>query len=141
MERNSKRVISTFCDIFSESEIPPSISIKPKYYQSLTEILDTNYEEFLSAGVKIEENNNRMIFHNISEENNIMMKMNSALAMMLGLTSQISEDVFHFKLVSEFIAPYKVRIDLLYKSQEVLKECLLAGLDLHHLLDSEMFLL
>ena len=103
----------TIFNIFSESEIPPSISLKTKYYQSLSELININYDQFFAAGVKIEEISNGVIIHNISEENTIIMRMNNGLALMLGLTAQISEDVFHFRLTTKFVAPYKTRIDLL----------------------------
>ena len=43
----------TIFNIFSESEIPPSISLKTKYYQSLSELININYDQFFAAGVKI----------------------------------------------------------------------------------------
>ena len=103
----------TIFNIFSESAIPPSISIKTKYYQNLSELVDINYELFFSAGIRIEEQYNRIIFHNISTENNIIMQMSNGLAMLLGLTAQISEDYFHFVLSTTFVAPYKTKINML----------------------------
>ena len=39
--------------------------------------------------------------------------MNNSLALLLGLSAQISEDIFHFILSTSFVAPYKTRINML----------------------------
>ena len=104
--QNSKMIMDLISEapginiIYDDYSILPSINIKSGYYQDLKSIIEKNQDEFLSVGIRLEQNKNRLILINqVNKKLNlnltITLSIHNNLALMLGMTNQISNKKFH----------------------------------------------
>ena len=84
--QNSKMIMDLISEapginiIYDEYSILPSINIKSGYYQDLKSIIEKNQDEFLSVGIRLEQNKNRLILINqVNKKRKSLKKIRSFL--------------------------------------------------------------
>ena len=96
-----------------EDSILPSIYIKSGNYRDLEEIIEENQDLFLSVGIKLNHYNNRLILINQSSNLTITLSIHNSLALMFGMTNQISNDKFQLPIEDKYVCPYLTKTQLL----------------------------
>ena len=123
--QNSKMIMDLISEepginiIYDEYSILPSINLKSGYYQDLKSIIEKNQDEFLSVGIRLEQNKNRLtLINQVNQKLNlnltITLSIHNNLALMFGMTNQISNQKFHLTFKDKFVCPYHTNTQLLY---------------------------
>jgi hypothetical protein len=79
----------------------------------LPDLIEKNFKHFHDLDLKIHHEKHRLILTNVSIDSILTLTMSNSLALVLGLTSQISTENFHISIENKHTASYKSKIHLL----------------------------